>query len=228
MSFTPYTIKPELDLELVRDVPVPPEAVFAAWTDPESLKQWFAPRPYSIAVCEIDLRPGGGFRTAMNSPDGEQLFDSTGCILDVVPNERLVWSEALTAGYRPQASPMPFTEFSNSVPTAQVAASTGRSRSTRTPQAASNTRRWDSTKAGAPSSTSWWSTSKRPGKPSRGPAAMGGVRSRPESRADGDPVRRMGHARLSRDLVPPGVKQRRVVRSRPTARPGDPDANYGR
>lgn len=109
MSFTPYTINPELDLELVRDVPVPPEAVFAAWTDPESLKQWFAPRPYSIAVCEIDLRPGGGFRTAMNSPDGEQLFDSTGCILDVVPNERLVWSEALTAGYRPQASPMPFT-----------------------------------------------------------------------------------------------------------------------
>lgn len=43
MSFTPYRINPELDLELVRDVPVPPDAVFAAWTDPESLKQWFAP-----------------------------------------------------------------------------------------------------------------------------------------------------------------------------------------
>ena len=109
MSYTPYTINPELDLELIRDVPVPPEAVFAAWTDPESLKQWFAPRPYSITRCEIDLHPGGGFRTAMNSPEGEELFDTTGCILEVVPNERLVWTEALTAAYRPQASPMPFT-----------------------------------------------------------------------------------------------------------------------
>jgi hypothetical protein len=68
VSFTPYTINPDLDLELIREVPVPPEAVFAAWTDPESLKEWFAPRPYSITRCEIDLRPGGGFRTAMNSP----------------------------------------------------------------------------------------------------------------------------------------------------------------
>lgn len=109
MNFTPYDINPDLDLELVREVPASPEAVFAAWTTPESLKQWFAPRPYSITQCEIDLRPGGGFRTAMNSPDGQELFDTTGCILEVVPNERLVWSEALTAGYRPQPSPMPFT-----------------------------------------------------------------------------------------------------------------------
>lgn len=109
MSFTPHVVDPELDLELVREVPVPPEAVFAAWTDPRSLEQWFAPRPYSITACEIDLRPGGGFRTAMSSPEGEQLFDTTGCILEVVPNERLVWTEALTTGYRPQHTPIPFT-----------------------------------------------------------------------------------------------------------------------
>lgn len=109
MGITPYAINPELDLELIRELSVSPEAVFGAWTDPESLKQWFAPRPFSITVCEIDPRPGGGFRTAMNSPEGEQLFDSTGCILEIVPNERLVWSDALTVGYRPQESPMPFT-----------------------------------------------------------------------------------------------------------------------
>jgi uncharacterized protein YndB with AHSA1/START domain len=109
VSFTPHTINPELDLELIREVPVPPEAVFAAWTDPKSLKQWFAPRPYAISECEVDLRPGGGFRTAMTSPEGDQLFDNTGCILEVVPNERLVWSDALTTGFRPQESPMPFT-----------------------------------------------------------------------------------------------------------------------
>jgi uncharacterized protein YndB with AHSA1/START domain len=54
---------------------VPPEAVFAAWTDPESIKQWFAPRPYSITRCEIDLRPGGGFRT---DPDGRQQHEQMG------------------------------------------------------------------------------------------------------------------------------------------------------
>lgn len=109
MTFTPYTLNPELDLELIRDVPVSAEAVFAAWTDPESLKQWFAPRPYSVPLVEIDLRPGGGFRTVMNDPDGNQMMDETGCILEIVPNERLVWTAGLTTDYRPQAGPMPFT-----------------------------------------------------------------------------------------------------------------------
>jgi uncharacterized protein YndB with AHSA1/START domain len=109
MSFTPYEINPELDLELLRDVPVPPAAVFAAWTDPESLKQWFAPRPYSVPLVEMDLRPGGGFRTVMNSPDGEQMMDETGCFLEIVPDEKLVWTAALTTGYRPQPGSMPFT-----------------------------------------------------------------------------------------------------------------------
>lgn len=109
MTFTPHTINPDLDLELVRSVPVSPRAVFEAWTDPDSLKQWFAPRPYSIERCEIDLRPGGGFRTVMNDPDGNQMMDETGCYLEVTPNERLVWTSALTTDYRPQSGEMPFT-----------------------------------------------------------------------------------------------------------------------
>lgn len=109
MSFTPHTIDPDLDLELVRDLPNTPEQVFAAWTDPESITQWFAPRPYSVPVCEIDLRPGGGFRTVMHDPDGEQMADSTGCYLEIVPGERLVWTSALTTDYRPQEGFMPFT-----------------------------------------------------------------------------------------------------------------------
>lgn len=109
MTFTPHTIDPNRDLELIRDVAVSPEAVFAAWTDPESVKQWLAPRPYSVPLCEIDLKPGGGFRTVMNDPDGEQMADSTGCYLEIVPNERLVWTSALTTGYRPQDESMPFT-----------------------------------------------------------------------------------------------------------------------
>jgi uncharacterized protein YndB with AHSA1/START domain len=109
VTFTPHPIDADLDLELVRDVPVSAQAVFAAWTDPESIKEWFAPRPFQIAACEIDLRPGGGFRTVMNDPDGKQMMDETGCYLEVVPNERLVWTSALTTGYRPQPGGMPFT-----------------------------------------------------------------------------------------------------------------------
>ena len=111
MNFTPYTVKLDLDLELIREVPVTPEAVFGAWTNPESLKQWFAPRPFSVPLVEIDLRPGGGFRTVMNDPEGNQMMDETGCFLEIIPNERLVWTSGLTLNYRPQSGPMPFTAY---------------------------------------------------------------------------------------------------------------------
>ena len=109
MNFTPYTVNPDLDLELIREVPVTPEAVFGAWTNPESLKQWFAPRPFSVPLVEIDLRPGGGFRTVMNDPEGNQMMDETGCFLEIIPNERLVWTSGLTLNYRPQSGQMPVT-----------------------------------------------------------------------------------------------------------------------
>jgi uncharacterized protein YndB with AHSA1/START domain len=109
VTFTPHPVNAELDLELIREVPVSAQAVFEAWTDPESVTQWFAPRPYSTSLCEIDLRPGGGFRTVMNDPDGNQIMDGTSCYLEVAPNERLVWTTALTTDYRPRTDQMPFT-----------------------------------------------------------------------------------------------------------------------
>jgi uncharacterized protein YndB with AHSA1/START domain len=108
MSFTPHTIDPTLDLELVREVPVSAELVWKAWTTPELVVQWFTPKPYETPHCEIDLRPGGIFRTVMRSPEGEE-FDGAGCYLDVVEHERLVWTSALGPGYRPQHDAMPFT-----------------------------------------------------------------------------------------------------------------------
>ena len=108
MTFTPHTLAPETDLELVREVDVPPALVWKAWTTPELLTQWFAPKPYETPHCEIDLRPGGIFSTTMRSPEGEE-FSGDGCYLEVIPNERLVWTSALGPGYRPQAGPMPFT-----------------------------------------------------------------------------------------------------------------------
>lgn len=116
MTFTPHVLDPNLDLELEREVDVPPEQVWRAWTTPELLTQWFAPKPYETSRCEIDLRPGGVFRTVMRSPDGDE-FDGAGCYLEVVPNERLVWTSALGPGYRPQADPLPFTAVIELQPT---------------------------------------------------------------------------------------------------------------
>ena len=135
MSFTPHTIDPTTDLELVREVPVAPELVWRAWTEPELIVQWFTPKPWVTTEAEVDLRPGGIFRTAMKGPDdaekgGFELEDhghdhadadddhgGSGCVLEVIPNERFVWTAALGPGFRPQASDMPFTAILELAPT---------------------------------------------------------------------------------------------------------------
>jgi len=91
---------PKLDLVLERIVDVPPALVWKAWTTPEHLKKWFTPAPWKTVECEIDLRPGGIFRTVMRSPEGQD-FPNVGCYLEIVPDQKLVWTDALVAGYRP-------------------------------------------------------------------------------------------------------------------------------
>lgn len=92
------------DLLLTRVLDAPRALVWKAWTDPEHLKKWFAPLPWTTPVCEMDLRPGGRFRTVMRGPDGTE-HDGEGAFLEVVENERLVWTDALAGGYRPNAAP---------------------------------------------------------------------------------------------------------------------------
>lgn len=89
---------------LERVVAVPRERVWKAWTRPEELKKWFTPAPWTTVDCEIDLRPGGIFRTVMRSPEGQD-FPNAGCYLEIVENERLVFTDALEAGYRPSEKP---------------------------------------------------------------------------------------------------------------------------
>ena len=62
---TAYKIDPKLDLILEREIDVPPELVWRAWTEPQHLMKWFTPAPWKTVECEIDLRPGGIFRTVM-------------------------------------------------------------------------------------------------------------------------------------------------------------------
>jgi uncharacterized protein YndB with AHSA1/START domain len=118
MTASPFNADPDLDLVLEREVDVPPELVWRAWTEPELITKWFTPKPYETPLCEIDLRPGGAFRTVIRSPEGQE-FDSTGCFLEVVPNERLTWTGALGPDFRPaDAGDMPFSAVIELEPTA--------------------------------------------------------------------------------------------------------------
>ncbi len=95
---------PELDLSFERIVDLPPEKIWAAWTTPDLLMQWFCPLPWRTVACEIDLKPGGKFHTVMRSPEGQE-FPNTGCYLEIVSNRRLVWTNALDPGFRPAKQP---------------------------------------------------------------------------------------------------------------------------
>lgn len=109
MTPLPFKTDPKLDLVLERNIDVPVDLVWKAWTTPEHLRHWFVPKPWTVSECEIDLRPGGKFRTLMRGPNGE-AFDNSGCYLDVVPNKRLVFTDTLLPDYRPAANPF-FTAY---------------------------------------------------------------------------------------------------------------------
>ena len=93
---------PDLDLVLERVVDVPRSLVWRAWTEPQHLVKWFCPLPWQTTDCRIDLQPGGIFQTTMKGPDSP-AFTNTGCWLQVVDQELLVWTGVLGPGFRPQS-----------------------------------------------------------------------------------------------------------------------------
>ncbi|WP_018235067.1 SRPBCC family protein [Ensifer sp. BR816] len=99
-------IKPadERELVLIRLIDAPREKVYRAFTDAELLKQWFAPLPWTITEAELDVRPGGTNRFVMRSPEGD-LYPNQGVYLDVVPNEKLVMTDAYTEAWKPSEKP---------------------------------------------------------------------------------------------------------------------------
>lgn len=92
------------ELVLSRVIDAPREKLWRCWTEPDLLKQWFCPKPWYVSEARIDLQPGGEFYTLMNGPGGEQ-HGNPGVFLDVVKNERLVFTDAFRAGWRPSGRP---------------------------------------------------------------------------------------------------------------------------
>jgi uncharacterized protein YndB with AHSA1/START domain len=96
-----FTIDPKLDFSIERFIDAPVRLVWEALTKPEHLKEWYMPKAWGrVARAELDLRPGGVIRIDIAVGDGREV-PNLGCVLDVVPMERLVWTSMLFPDYRP-------------------------------------------------------------------------------------------------------------------------------
>ncbi len=92
------------ELVLMREIDAPREKIFRAWTDPELLKQWFCPKPWGVSHAELDVRTGGSSVIVMTGPNGE-VVDNRGVYLEVVPNEKIVFTDAFKTAWIPSEKP---------------------------------------------------------------------------------------------------------------------------
>ena len=94
----------ERELVLTREFDIPADKLYRCWTEPELIKQWFAPRPLTTPVAETDVRPGGASKILMRGEDGTE-YPASGVYLEVIPNRKLVFTDAYGPGWVPAAKP---------------------------------------------------------------------------------------------------------------------------
>jgi uncharacterized protein YndB with AHSA1/START domain len=93
------------ELVVTRLIDVPRAKLYRCWTEPELLMQWFTPPPWTVPSARMDVRPGGSSLIVMRGPDGTEA-PNRGVYLEVVPNEKLVFTDAYVDAWTP--SPKPF------------------------------------------------------------------------------------------------------------------------
>ena len=96
------------DFTVSRHIKAPRHVVWKAWMIPEHLEKWWCPAPLTCKVLSLDPRPSGGFDILIRDPGGEEM-PQTGAFLEIVPEERIVFTTALTGEWRPAASYLPIT-----------------------------------------------------------------------------------------------------------------------
>ena len=96
-------LDPALDLSLTREIALPPAVLFACWTQSQHIPQFFVPKPHRVVACHIDLRVGGAFNTSFDV-DGA-VMQNNGVWLEIVPDKKLVFTDAYTEGWKPAPEP---------------------------------------------------------------------------------------------------------------------------
>jgi len=86
------TTPTDREIAMTRVFDAPKQMVFDAFSKPELLKRWFGPRGWSLVVCDVDLRVGGGFRFVLRGPDGKEM-GMRGVYREIAPPERSVHVE---------------------------------------------------------------------------------------------------------------------------------------
>jgi uncharacterized protein YndB with AHSA1/START domain len=92
------------ELVLERVLNAPREKLFRCWTEPALIVQWFTPPPFKTVRAVTDVRAGGSSCITMQSPEGQE-FPNAGVYLEVVRNEKLVFTDAYTSAWEPSAKP---------------------------------------------------------------------------------------------------------------------------
>ena len=100
------TATPNSDRELIltRLIDVPREKLWRCWTEPKLMLQWFTPAPWKTTHAETDVRPGGSSYVVMQGPDGTEM-PNRGIYLEVIKNEKLVFTDAYTSAWEPSENP---------------------------------------------------------------------------------------------------------------------------
>lgn len=94
MNQTTMQLDGDRDIVITRTFNAPPRIVFDAWTDPELVRRWWAPksRGVSVAACDADVRVGGAYRYLLRLDSGDE-FAFSGRYTEVVPPSRLVYTQ---------------------------------------------------------------------------------------------------------------------------------------
>jgi len=92
------------ELVLERIIDAPAEKLYRCWTTPELMEQWFCPKPWKVTNVRTDVRTGGNTYLEMHGPNGE-VMPQPGVYLEVVPNQKIVFTDAFTETWQPSAKP---------------------------------------------------------------------------------------------------------------------------
>jgi uncharacterized protein YndB with AHSA1/START domain len=98
------TFPADRELILERIINAPRERVYRCWTEPKLITQWFTPPPFTTPFAEMDVRAGGSSLITMRGPDGTE-YPNRGVYLEVVPNEKLVFTDAYVRAWEPAEKP---------------------------------------------------------------------------------------------------------------------------